>query len=444
MDIGDAVGRVRQLSDDELLAGLSGALGSSRRWTALVLAHLAEMEERRLHLLAGCDSLFSYCTLRLGMSEDEACRRIEVARLARRFPELYEMLASGSMSLSAVALLKHHLSESNHAALLAAVSNKTVRQAREVLAAWFPQADVPQTVRKLPERGPPMHSSEMILPSTSSEVAAQHGLKEPHAAGAREAATPPPSPVLAPLPARAHREVSAIQPVSPARYRITFTADAELKRKLELATDLLRHAVPSGDLATLVGRAIDLLVEQTLRRRFGKTSRAKQATASTSPSREPAAKPTTAAVERPVADGAPAGSCPASSAAATPSPARPATTDSSSASSAPTGPAPSSTVSEPTPHPCRHIPSAVRRTVLDRDGLRCAWRSPDGTQCESHAWIERDHITPRGQGGCDHASNIRHLCRAHNRLAAEQVYGKSTITRIIARRRTGRAEATTS
>ena len=37
--------------------------------------------------------MFTYCTRRLGMSEDEACRRIDVAPLARLFPAMLEPLA---------------------------------------------------------------------------------------------------------------------------------------------------------------------------------------------------------------------------------------------------------------------------------------------------------------------------------------------------------------
>ena len=41
------------MSDEALLARLNGLLGSSRKLVALVVAHLGEVEERRLHLLAG-------------------------------------------------------------------------------------------------------------------------------------------------------------------------------------------------------------------------------------------------------------------------------------------------------------------------------------------------------------------------------------------------------
>ena len=101
------------LSDRQLLDGLGAVLGSGRRLTAELVAHLGEVEDRRLHLEAACSSMFSYCVNRLGLSEDEACRRIEVARLARRCPAMFPLLASGQLSLSVAALLKPHLSAEN-------------------------------------------------------------------------------------------------------------------------------------------------------------------------------------------------------------------------------------------------------------------------------------------------------------------------------------------
>jgi len=99
---------------------------------------------------------------------------------------------------------------------------------------------------------------------------------------------------------------------------------------------------------------------------------------------------------------------------------------------------PIDTATPPPPSNTRHIPNAVRRAVADRDGLRCTWQAPDGTRCSSRTWLEHDHITPRGQAGTNAPANGRILCRAHNRLAAEQVYGQRNITRIIASQRARR------
>jgi hypothetical protein len=154
----DVFWKLEAISDRQLLERLGSVLGSSRRLIAELIAHLGEVEERRLHLVAACSSMFAYC-LKLGMTEDEAYRRIEVARLARRYPAIFPLLAAGQLTISAVALLKHYLSDENHLELLAAVAGKSVMQTRELIAGRFPRPDVASSVRKLPERRAVMQSS---------------------------------------------------------------------------------------------------------------------------------------------------------------------------------------------------------------------------------------------------------------------------------------------
>jgi len=64
-------------------------------------------------------------------------------------------------------------------------------------------------------------------------------------------------------------ERSRIESLSVERYRIQFTASAELHRKLEQAQELLSHSVPGGDLAQLFERALDELIHKELKRRTG-------------------------------------------------------------------------------------------------------------------------------------------------------------------------------
>jgi hypothetical protein len=96
MELAQQLTRLRALSDGDLLSSLGGAMQASRRSTVAVIAHLIEVEERRLHWMAGYESMFAYCVSRLGMSEDEACRRIDMARLCRGYPRLFDELASGA------------------------------------------------------------------------------------------------------------------------------------------------------------------------------------------------------------------------------------------------------------------------------------------------------------------------------------------------------------
>ena len=76
-----------------------------------------------------------------------------------------------------------------------------------------------------------------------------------------------PAPVLSPAP----RPV--VRPLAPERYEIRFTARAETCEKLRLAQDLLGHAIPSGDLAQVFDRALTVLVEELVKRKFAATER---------------------------------------------------------------------------------------------------------------------------------------------------------------------------
>ena len=71
----DAFWKLEPLSDAQLLESLSSVLRTQHRTLAALVAHLAEVEERRLHLEAAYSSMFAHCVGRLGMSEDEAVRR---------------------------------------------------------------------------------------------------------------------------------------------------------------------------------------------------------------------------------------------------------------------------------------------------------------------------------------------------------------------------------
>ena len=361
------------VSNDALLGGLQRLVGSGRRVLAELVAHLGEVEQRRLHLDAGYSSLFAYCTAQLGMSEDEAYRRIVVARLGRRVPSILEHLATGALSLSAAALLKPHQDAPDLDELVHALLGKSVNAAREVLAARFPEPDVPSTLRKLPQPHVPSPGARPLPETPDAPQPPLLGrVLEPMLAprgGSRTVPTPSP---MVPRTSR------AIEPLSAARYRIQFTADKSLKEKLELARDLLRHSIPSGDFAALLDRALDLLITEHMKRRFG--TRTTQ--------RAPRERPETAAIAR--AAGVTAG----------------ATTN--------------ATVSRPT-----------RRSVLERDGLRCTWQGTDGVRCSARAWLERDHRHPRARGGPSTVENVRHLCRAHNRRAAELAFGERHVERAM-------------
>ncbi len=330
--------KLADLSDAQLLESLKSLCAQGRAVLARLLAHLVEVEERRLHLEAACPSMFQFCVRRLGMSEDEACRRIHIARLARRFPDLLVRIERGDLTLSTIALLHDALTEATYEELVESASGKTKAEVQALLAKRSPIPDVPATIT-IPLQPP--------IPTLGVEA------------------------VAAPAAARGWQ----VAPLSETRHKVQFTASDELRKKLERAQDLMRHANAEGDLAVVVERAVDLLLEKLEKQRLGRTLR----------------------------------------------------------------PRPSHTQSDRCGSPCRphaaRVSQATRRAVFGRDGERCTFTDAEGHRCPASTWLELDHVIPRARGGTNELGNLRVRCRAHNALHAEHTFGKEYVARQIRERR---------
>jgi len=81
------------------------------------------------------------------------------------------------------------------------------------------------------------------------------------------------------------------------------------------------------------------------------------------------------------------------------------------------------------------IAAATKREVFERDGFQCTYVDAQGRRCCCKKRLELDHIVPRARGGSDEASNLRVRCKPHNRLWAEEVFGKEHVARAIEARR---------
>src|SRR6187397_849416 len=103
------------LSDHDLLTRLLALAGKEREATVELVAHLAALDSRpSVYAAKGYGTLFSYCTQALRLSEDATCNRIGAARACRRFPAIFDLLASGELSLTSVRMLGPHLTAENH------------------------------------------------------------------------------------------------------------------------------------------------------------------------------------------------------------------------------------------------------------------------------------------------------------------------------------------
>jgi HNH endonuclease len=246
-----------QMSDRELLTATMRAARDESRAKAELVALLAEVDARRLYLGEGCSSLFSYCTQVLHLSEHAAYHRMEAARAAREYPVILELLRSGDVTLTTVAMLRPHLTSDNHQALLGAARHKSKRDVEYQIACLAPKADTKALIRRVPE-GKPV-ASDLPTPAGVQTPKARAVAADTCAAGT--SLVPPASsrPTVAPLAAD--------------RYLLRVTLSASAHAKLRRAQDLLRHKLPSGDPATILERALDLLVDQLEKAKNAKTSR---------------------------------------------------------------------------------------------------------------------------------------------------------------------------
>ena len=105
--------RLRSMNDAELVAALPRLASRESEHTAHFLAHLAELDERRLFLELGFRSMREYCTVALKICETSAWRRITAARVCRQFPEAFALVAKGELQLSVLAALSKRVTPSN-------------------------------------------------------------------------------------------------------------------------------------------------------------------------------------------------------------------------------------------------------------------------------------------------------------------------------------------
>ena len=156
----------------------------------------------------------------------------------------------------------------NHLKLLGAASGHSKREVEELPARRYPQPDVPSSIRKLPAPAPV--PTLLVSPASASAPPVAPGVE------------------IAPeLPARLRRAL--VKPLAPERYEIRFTASGETEARLRQAQDLLRHLIPSGDVAQMIDQALTVLLADLSKKKFAATERPRPGRPRSVDARDPAA-----------------------------------------------------------------------------------------------------------------------------------------------------------
>jgi hypothetical protein len=400
--------RLVALGNEQLVNALQGLVRRERYVLADLLAHLAELDERRLYLDLGYSSLFAYCTEALGFCRSAAGRRVAVVRVCRKFPEVFARVAKGELRLSVLSVLASHLNAANADGLFEQCTGKSFEQVEELLAARFPKPDVRDSIRRLPipiRRSNPdvgtaqselrikavSGTASTLLPGADASLlgadasllgadasllgagvigTAAAGLEN---AGDNEASLKAPQVQMAAGLEAARVQVAPqrLEPLSAGRFGVRFTADVEFRDLLEEVRALASHGQPQGDLLSVMKRGLETYRRELLKQRFA-VGRKPRSVRDRAASAEPAKR-------------------------------------------------------------SRRVPAEVTRAVYERDGAACTFRAQDGKLCGARAFLELDHIAPWAAGGASEVGNLRVRCWAHNQHAARRFFGARWMRAALAR-----------
>ena len=137
-------GLLEGLSDAQLLSYLHDVLQRDHNLEAELVAHLGEVDARRLYLEQACSSMFDYCVHVLHFAEGDAYKRIAVARSARKFPVVLAALEKGDLHLTGACLIAPHPDEGSAAEWVAMAHQATAREIkRRIVDRSLPQRHLP-------------------------------------------------------------------------------------------------------------------------------------------------------------------------------------------------------------------------------------------------------------------------------------------------------------
>jgi len=379
------------LSDDALLRDLATLVSQDRATTATLLAHIAEVDSRKLHAPAGYPSMHAYCVEALHLSDDATYKRITAARAARRYPVLFEAVAEGCLHLTAICQIAPHLKPENAEELITVATHRRKSEIEEALVRLFGPRDLPARTSMIRALGP---VAPAPLSPRAGELALEGGLVDELVPGrvthdelapGRAGESGPTSERVEPCqsgPVAGDELVPGrvgVEKEQPARERflLRLTIEKGTLDRLRYFQALLSHAIPSGDLERVLDQALQLAIPQLEKRKFGVARNGKQEQVK---ERGAARKPAGARRSR-------------------------------------------------ESHRNRHIPAHVRRAVWERDQRRCTFVSASGKRCEERRFLEFDHIDPFARGGKSTIDGLRLRCRAHNQYEAERMFGAEFMAR---------------
>ncbi len=452
---------ITQLTDDELLTQVKKSAANERLASAQLVQDLAEVDRRFLFAKFGFDSLFRFCVVKLKMSDAQAARRVNAARLLQSIPQLKVQIETGEVAVTAASQLHSYCKREARAGnpvssqkkndLLEQIKSKSTRDVEKILAA---KSSLPASLPKDREKTLTQEFTELRLIADCETMANVKRLREIWSHDAGSASLTELFKKMAKICVETFDPDKKAERATKRRAKTTSAKKAGVDRNSKRAeanedlpnfpqnlaghlsgnflVNLPGHApghLPakmSGTFATQCGAArdtektqVDTALDAHLQMDIDEWLEGLERTQKREPSDQdlnkvdamPASKLATPApksefqelqIEHPID-----------------------ATDVNLNEDFPD-------TSQSSVHkiPIRYIPAIVRQEVWLRDGGSCSFLDPvSAEKCGSRTRVQYDHIVPFAMGGTHDVTNIRLSCHRHNQWHAIQTYGRAKIMR---------------
>ena len=352
---------------------------SEKQDTARIIAHIAEISERDYHLELGYRSLFQYCVERLNLGEGTVYRRIQVALVCRKFPQILEALFDGRLHLTGASLIAPHLTEENVEDLIIKAQGKTKREIEKLVVLLAPKKEFKSSIRHL--AGSDVLISDLNTGEEKAEVVTTTETKSED--------KPPPRSL-------GHNARDVMEAATEGRDNFRFSAGAEFTKKLKRLAEVLGIVNPHRHLEEIIDHAIEIALEKKAPERKLARRRKRE-------SRKQIPCPGDVKKEK-------------------------------------SEPEKGEETSADSPVVSRYVPAEVRERVLEKSNYQCEYRSPDGTRCTCRTDLEVEHMKPFAVYHTHDEKYLRVFCRPHNLFVAKQYYGGEFVQKKIDATRHEKAE----
>ena len=145
---------IKSLSDNDLIKSTERVVEQERKIVQVVIWHLQEIQDRKLFISMGYDSLYKCLIKHFKMSDTTAYGRIKVLKILEDVPEVSDSLKLGELNISNIALAhsfieKHQkttgeiLTVENKIDLMSSLKDKTTAETKLFLARCNPEMELP-------------------------------------------------------------------------------------------------------------------------------------------------------------------------------------------------------------------------------------------------------------------------------------------------------------